>query len=429
MSYHGRRQFNSRKFRQFVKSLTIVYLMIATGAVGALVIEPLLPSSWQDWINARQDAIAREVASPGRDTTSEKSSPATGPTVSFPSPTALASLGPTASTGAPTSEPTDRPPPTPLSLPSLKRSLLNLINSDRVAHGVSVVSLGDNAAAQAHSEEMLRNGYSSHWGLDGLAPYMRWTIAGGVNYSAENISAPAFPQTPGVSYNSIVSQQELKRAQEGLMDSPGHRDNILDPWHKKVSLGISCSDFSCAIVQHFQGVYIEFDQAPTLSSGILHMSGRLTEGFTFKQVVVWYDQPPHALTLGQLDVTECYDSGDTPAAFVVPPPPPGQRYISSYDPFSWEACVSPYTVEPETPRRQPLSPGAFRPSQPLVGLVDSPWVTADSWEAAGGRFEIRADLSSALESHGPGVYTVKIWGQKGEDEVPLTNFSIFVEES
>ena len=51
--------------------------------------------------------------------------------------------------------------------------MLTLINRDREANGLAPVILGTNTAAQSHAEEELANGYISHWGMDGMKPYMR----------------------------------------------------------------------------------------------------------------------------------------------------------------------------------------------------------------------------------------------------------------
>ena len=53
---------------------------------------------------------------------------------------------------------------------------------------------------------------------------------------------------------------------------------------------------------------------------------------------------------------------------------------------------------------------------------------ADVWRLSGSAFEIEADISETINSHlhGPGVYTVVIFGRKGEESVVLTNYSVFV---
>ena len=66
--------------------------------------------------------------------------------------------------------------------------MLQLINEERVRAGVAPVVLGDNIAAQLHAESALENCFSSHWGIDGLKPYMRYSLAGGYQSNAENVS-------------------------------------------------------------------------------------------------------------------------------------------------------------------------------------------------------------------------------------------------
>ena len=71
-----------------------------------------------------------------------------------------------------------------------RQQLLALINADRGAHALSSVVLGNNSAAQGHAEDMLRHDYISHWDPLGLTPYMRYTLAGGEAYEAENVALP-----------------------------------------------------------------------------------------------------------------------------------------------------------------------------------------------------------------------------------------------
>ena len=79
----------------------------------------------------------------------------------------------------------------PVSNPSwrhfaLKTYMLDLINAARAAAGVDALTLGENDAAQLHAEASLAGCYSSHWGRDGLKPYMRYSLAGGYQANSEN---------------------------------------------------------------------------------------------------------------------------------------------------------------------------------------------------------------------------------------------------
>ena len=315
--------------------------------------------------------------------------------------------------------------PTASTLPDLKRYLLGLINLDRAANGLSPVKLGDNPAAQQHAEEMLEHSYLSHWGLDGMKPYMRYTLAGGVNYEAENNSGVSSAPVQGLRYRTISPQDEVKEAEEGLMDSTGHRANILKPWHKRVNLGIACNRITCAVVQQFEGDYIAFDELPTISGGVFSVAGRLSGGVEFDKIDIWYDPPPHLLTLGQLDTTYCYTLGETLVAMLRAPLPPGMSYVPDNDPFTWHGCSSPYDVSPDTPRRTPF---LAVPQSPSIGLLlQVPWVTAGSWQVSGGKFQVQADLTGVMK--GPGVYTILVWGTADGHRVELTTYAIFVEDN
>ena len=67
-----------------------------------------------------------------------------------------------------------------------KQYMLELINGERTKAGVPMVALGENVAAQLHAEEALAGCYASHWGADGLKPYMRYSLAGGYQSNGEN---------------------------------------------------------------------------------------------------------------------------------------------------------------------------------------------------------------------------------------------------
>ena len=164
--------------------------------------------------------------------------------------------------------------------------MLELINADRASVGLSPVVLGSNLAAQGQAEEMLEHSYVSHWGLDGIPPYMRYTLAGGMNYESENTSGVAeTPETESL-YRTISPKEKLREIEGDWMQSPGHRTNILFPWHKKVNLGIACNRITCQAVQQLKGNYIEFQRPPTLSSGMLSVAFQLSVEFELSGIQV-----------------------------------------------------------------------------------------------------------------------------------------------
>ena len=317
----------------------------------------------------------------------------------------------------------DFSPPVP-TLADLKIYLLELINEDRLTNGLSSVKLSDNPAAQQHAEEMLEHSYTGHWGLDGLKPYMRYTLAGGVNYEAENAYGLDSPLDLTLFHLTESPKSLLMRAERSLMGSRGHRVNILDPWHKKVSLGIACNRAVCAVVQQFEGDYISFRAKPHFSSGRLEFAGEMSDGFEISEVQIWYDRPPHAVTLGQLDTTRSYCHG-LPVAFLNKPLLPGSSYNESSSLYNWEVCQSPYDSPADIPRKKREGFETTSIPVPLAGVRQVPWITATSWNTQGHEFSVVADISDILNEHGPGIYTIHIWGKNAGQEVLLANYSIF----
>lgn len=316
---------------------------------------------------------------------------------------------------------TSPPPAAPEELRLLQRLMLGLVNADRAHFGSAPLTLGDNPAAQWHAEDMMRRNYRSHWGTNGLAPYMRYTLAGGFNRELQNISGPDV-LTGATGSRSESPSELIVRTQDALMSSPEHRANILDPWHRKVNLGIACNAFSCWVVQQFEGDHVRFSARPAIAGGRLNFAGELAAGMGLDSVAVWYHPPPRPLTLGQLDATYSYGAGQYPATFLRPPLASDRYYADSVSNYAWKTGIDPYT----------LDPGLGRINVPplRVDVAQSravPWTTAALWEASGSSFRVTADLTPILADAGPGVYTVQIWAKTGGERVAVTNYSIFVE--
>ena len=171
-----------------------------------------------------------------------------------PSATTTLSTVPTASP-APTVAPTATLFPSPhLRYLEEKKHMLALINAARINSGVPPVELGDNIAAQLHAESALANCFSSHWGIDGLKPYMRYSLAGGYQSNGENGHGSDYCITASDRYKAIHSvKQEIDDAMEGWMDSPGHRGNILGRWHKKVNIGLAWDSYNFLGISALRG--------------------------------------------------------------------------------------------------------------------------------------------------------------------------------
>lgn len=106
--------------------------------------------------------------------------------------------------------------------------MIELMNESRVAEGLPPFKYDKGLTEQArmHSQDMVDHQYFSHTGSDGSSPEMRMKAAGYVqeHFYAENL---AYGQ-----YSSIY-------AHEGLMNSLGHRENILNKDLTNAGVGVA----------------------------------------------------------------------------------------------------------------------------------------------------------------------------------------------
>ena len=106
-----------------------------------------------------------------------------------------------------------------------EEKMLELVNSERAQRGLRAL-VPDSAireVARAHSKDMFERGYFSHYSPEGEDAADRMEKAGvSVVIAGENLAfAP-----------------DVVRAHQGLMESPGHRANILRPGFGKVGIGV-----------------------------------------------------------------------------------------------------------------------------------------------------------------------------------------------
>lgn len=106
-----------------------------------------------------------------------------------------------------------------------ERRMFELVNSERAKVGVGplVMDTTITAVARAHSRDMFEKHYFSHINPQGQDAGDRLTAAGiPFTYAGENLAyAP-----------------DLATAHQGLMNSEGHRKNILDPAFHRVGIGV-----------------------------------------------------------------------------------------------------------------------------------------------------------------------------------------------
>lgn len=196
--------------------------------------------------------------------------PLTGPAGVEPPP-ALASTPSPATQVMPEATAQVTPPATSFDPGALAAQMLALINRDRAAAGLGPVAWDETAAAvaAAHAADMLARDFFSHWNPDGLGPDHRYAQAGGLHVARENLHAftHAFADGRGAPIDDWAAV--VSNAQADLMNSPGHRDNILDPAHTHVGIGLAYDPLTgrVTVAQEFVNQVVQLTSVPPLTAG------------------------------------------------------------------------------------------------------------------------------------------------------------------
>jgi hypothetical protein len=185
--------------------------------------------------------------------------------------------------------------------------------------------------------------------------------------------------------------KEINRAERSMMYNNsiccrnGHRDNILDPHHTDVSIGIAFDRYFFAFVQNFENNYINFSNPLIHNNKHIQISGKISSG-KLDTIGVYYDENPSHLTYQENKDKNSYKLGEFVASIVQPPP-----LFSIYD------QPSNYTL-----------------------------IRADNWSQNGRLINVTFDLSPILRREG--VYTIVVYlNDNEEDRFPVTSYSTFVQ--
>ncbi len=109
--------------------------------------------------------------------------------------------------------------------PVAEEYMFSLINKERIAVGLKEVVFDDQLknVGRKHCKDMLERGYFSHYTPEGFSPFDRMDEAGIIyNFAGENLA---------LSPNTDI-------AMKGLMNSPGHKANILSVDFGRVGVGV-----------------------------------------------------------------------------------------------------------------------------------------------------------------------------------------------
>ncbi|MEV6733259.1 CAP domain-containing protein [Streptomyces sp. NPDC051364] len=155
--------------------------------------------------------------------TTEPTEPSTAPAAPKPAQPAPA---------RPTAPVTPQKPTTPTAAPSGPAAqVVALVNKERAKVGCSALTVNAKLtdAALKHSEDMAAHANMSHTGSDGSDPGQRITRAG--------YTWTTYGENVAYGYNTP------EQVMTGWMNSPGHRENILNCAFKEIGVGLAQPNF------------------------------------------------------------------------------------------------------------------------------------------------------------------------------------------
>lgn len=208
-----------------------------------------------------------------------------------------------------------------------KRVLLERINRDRRAHGAPPVALEPRAAlvGDLFCLDGALSGAWGHWDLAGRAPYVRWGLAGGADFHAQN--AVALSVSTG-RLDAPVAEL-LLQAHESMMEEvppeDGHRRTILDPRWTHVGIGAGTAGGQFRMSQEFTRVafdWMEVPAEPVRAGESVWFAGRPLPGWRVGLVEIRFEPPPRPLSRAQAVERGSYGYPDQVLALRPPRPGP-----------------------------------------------------------------------------------------------------------
>jgi hypothetical protein len=280
----------------------------------------------------------------------------------------------------------------PSSYDVLAAYAVQLVNQDRANYSLGPVVLSPNEAGQQHADSMLKFGYFSHYDTQGFKPYMRYSLLGGTGAVEENVATTSYSVQHYTSLSAVEGSLRLleysmmyhDNDSVGCYCNNGHRDNILNPMHNRVSIGIAYDGSTLYFDEDFENHYANLSLSSTSTYSITIQGTLLGNGAVPKTVLMAYDPTPAAETPAQLNAgPREYDAG---------------TIVGGVLPSCSFACPS-------------FSQGIT--------------VYASSWDTGGSRLIVSFSLSDFIRQSGPGVYTIYL--MTGSDTgTAITSISIFV---
>jgi len=184
---------------------------------------------------------------------------------------------------------------------TLREQVLKLINRDRKLYNLPPVELDLPTSVYADNfcRDQIRTGTTGHYGIDGFAPYMRYSFGGGNDGVSENAAAWSASYT----FNERALYEMSRRSQDAMMGEmppeDGHKRTILDPHANFVGIGLAWEKGEFRLVQEFIRRYVEFTRTMPRHAQLdeqVIAAGRPLRGTRIEAITVHHEPIPEPLS-------------------------------------------------------------------------------------------------------------------------------------
>jgi hypothetical protein len=186
-----------------------------------------------------------------------------------------------------------------------KLGLFERINRDRRAAGVPPLAYERRAAlaGDRFCLDSALDGSWGHWDTAGRAPYLRWGLAGGVDYHSENVAAYSVSsgRVDRPLGDLLLQAHDTMMAERPPQD--GHRRTILDPLFTHVGIGLATAGGEFRMSEEFTRValsWVEVPAGPLRRGDWARFGGEVLPEWEIGLVEIRFEPPPRPLDLLEL---------------------------------------------------------------------------------------------------------------------------------
>ena len=199
---------------------------------------------------------------------------------------------------------------------ALRQEFLRIVNRDRAAFGLPPVQLDpfSSSVADNYCRAQIRNGTTGHFTVDGQAPYMRYSFAGGNDAVSENAAA----WSANYRFSDRALYEMIRRSEDAMITEiaphDGHRRTILDPYANFLGIGLAWERGEFRLTQEFIRHYLDWVRTlprEAFAGDHILCSARPVSGYRVEAITVHHEPLPQTISPITANLIDSYSLPET----------------------------------------------------------------------------------------------------------------------